>query len=314
VFTGGYRLVRVLLKKYVEFSKKRASSLSVSLESKVERFSPAIAAGVASFFGNKVDPSFSSSFFVIWLFLRAVRTLEFAPSGKYLAPLSMIAAVEVIVPAGFNSPDEMHGSYQKFLESFSCGVDLVKMRNPGSLAIGDVCHKYATDLQFMFKHVYPSLALTSCSIYWPLHTASFVVNWLIGSRKADFAALSENILRSTAFLTGWVGTMWWAVMFNSRWLKESSGDGKVLRRHSMIWAWLGGLWVMLEKPSRRVELATYCSAHALNSLYNRYHLEEKTKGGGTILLMISCAILLHNWVKEPNFVKTMLFGDQDKDF
>jgi hypothetical protein len=43
-------------------------------------------------------------------------------------------------------------------------------------------------------------------------------------------------------------------------------------------------------------------------------LEEKTKGGGTILLMISCAILLHNWVKEPNFVKTMLFGDQDKDF
>ena len=84
----------------------------------------------------------------------------------------------------------------------------------------------------------------------------------------------------------------------------------------MMWAWLGGLYVLIEKRGRQVELATYCSAHALNSLYNRYILKQygEQRAGGTVLLMAACAMLLHSWSKEPNFVKTLFFGEESKDF
>jgi hypothetical protein len=48
--------------------------------------------------------------------------------------------------------------------------------------------------------------------------------------------------------------MWWAVMLHSRHRLATTGDGRVERRHTMMWAWLGGLWVLLEKPGRQVEL------------------------------------------------------------
>jgi hypothetical protein len=169
--------------------------------------------------GNAVDPTFSSSFFVIWLFLRALRTLEMMPNNRWIAPLLMVASVEVIVPAGFNNPNEMHATYQKFLESFAVGVDLNKMRNPGvGKSIGDAVHSYATDFQFMTRHAYPALAIASCSVYWPLHALSALVHYVMSSfskkKKEDEGKkglpealdnLAENILRSTAFLTGWVG-------------------------------------------------------------------------------------------------------------
>ncbi len=201
VFTGGYKAAVLLLKALLAARRRRPSQF-LALEGQVERFSPAIAAAVAALCGNAVDPSFSSSFFVIWLFLRAVRTLEAMPSHRAIAPLVMVAAVEVIVPGGFNNPEEMHPTYQKFLESFAVGVDLQNMRHPGAnAAIGDVVHSYPTDFQFMMKHVYPSLALASCSVYWPLHAVSTVVGWFMARKKTDGVAgaldgLAENILRS----------------------------------------------------------------------------------------------------------------------
>ena len=71
---------------------------------------------------------------------------------------------------------------------------------------------------------YLAVALKSCSVYWPLHTFSYLVNYLTGNRQATLASLAENILRSTAFLTGWVGTMWWAVMMHSRRLVATKGE------------------------------------------------------------------------------------------
>ncbi len=77
----------------------------------------------------------------------------------------------------------------------------------------------------------------------------------------------------------------------------------------MMWAWLGGLFVLFEKPGRQVELATYCGAHAINSLYNRYsHPLPKV---GTAMLMASCAMLLHSWSENPNRLTNYLFFDHE---
>ncbi len=157
--------------------------------------------------------------------------------STWIAPLAMIASVEVIVPAGFNNPDEMHATYQKFLESFGVGVDLNKMRDPGNRSIGEAVHSFPSDFQFMTRHAYPSLALASCSVYWPLHAVSTLVQLVSGMVKKDSKksvaeladGLAENILRSTCFLTGWVGTMWAAVLAHSRYLVAQTGNGRVER-------------------------------------------------------------------------------------
>jgi hypothetical protein len=71
-----------------------------------------------------------------------------APSSYEQYPLApvlvMMAACEVIVPSGFNSPLENHPSYQQFLESFGyeIGVNVEKMRNPGpGKTIGTMAHR-----------------------------------------------------------------------------------------------------------------------------------------------------------------------------
>jgi len=316
-FTGGYRFLRLVLKKLCHQKTNGVFALPPEVIASVERFSPAIAAAGSAFVGNTIDPSYSSSFFVVWLFLRALRTIEWMPSHPLLPTLTMIASVEVIVPGGFNSPEEQHGSYRKFLESFSVGVDVSKMRSPGQgNSIGDVCHPFATDFQFMYKHAIPSLLVKSCQVYYPLHLMSSAINYIMSGRKEfKVANLAENILRSTAFLTGWVGTMWFAVMAHSRYNLRTQGEGELKRRHLMMWAWLGGFWLLFERPSRQVELATYCGAHAINSIYNRYRLSghiKPSKFFGTFLLMTSCALLLHSWSKQKqSFVNKLLFGEEN---
>jgi hypothetical protein len=112
------------------------------------------------------------------------------------------------------------------------------MRNPGNGAIGDVVHSFKSDFDFMTRRAYPSLALASCSVYWPLHALSTLSQIAMGivAKKKDGKSLpemadslAENILRSTAFLTGWVGTMWAAVLMHSRYLVAQTGNGRVER-------------------------------------------------------------------------------------
>jgi hypothetical protein len=60
-----------------------------------------------------------------------------------------------------------------------------------------------------------------------------------------------------------------------------------------------------------VELATYCGAHAVNSLYNRY--SQPMPNVGTAMLMTSCALLLHSWSKHPNRILNLLFfGEEER--
>lgn len=238
----------------------------------------------------------------------------------------------MIVPAGFNDPTEMHSSYQQFLESFGCGVDLNKMRNPGpGRAIGDAVHSFPSDSQFILRHLIPSLLLKSCKTYWPLHSAAALWKYATMSRRDDknntntkdgesttsqarhliLSRLCEDIVRSTSFLAGWVGLMWTLVLAHSRYLLQHHNNGVVLRRHTSIWAWLGGFFVLLERPSRQVELATYCAAHAVNSLNNRYQHKLMGPKRATALLTIAAALLVQSWTKQPNAAVRAVLGTEE---
>jgi hypothetical protein len=150
------------------------------------------------------------------------------------------------------------------------------------------------------------IAVKSCKVYWPLHALSASLR-LFTKGSMDFPSLAENILRSTAFLTGWVGMLWWAVLAHSRIL----GRG-VERHHVAMWAWLGGFPVLFERPSRQVELASYCLSHAINSLYNRYRIMGLIRPSNVVgsgLLALSTAILMTSFSQSPSWVTRRLFGD-----
>ncbi len=58
-----------------------------------------------------------------------------------------------------------------------------------------------------------------------------------------------------------------------------------------------------------VSQATYCGAHALNSLYNRYSPPRPHLG--TAILVAACGMLVHAWSKEPNTVTRWLFFGEE---
>lgn len=71
VFTGSYRGLRGLLRELSHA--KGPSVLPPQFAAALKRWSPALAGALAAVLGNALDPSWSSSIFVIWLFIRAIR-------------------------------------------------------------------------------------------------------------------------------------------------------------------------------------------------------------------------------------------------
>ncbi len=82
------------------------------------------------------------------------------------------------------------------------------------------------------------------------------------------------------------------------------------RLENSSFAWLSGLWTFVERKERRPELATYCAAQALNSLYilgKKKQLYTHTpKYISYLLLIISVGILTCNIDQQPQIIKNLI--------
>lgn len=67
-FTGMYRLLRVLEGRYIS---------DVGENVLIHRYGAGLCGAVAAYCGLIVDPSFGSSLFVIWWFIRSLRSLDY---------------------------------------------------------------------------------------------------------------------------------------------------------------------------------------------------------------------------------------------
>ncbi len=75
--------------------------------------------------------------------------------------------------------------------------------------------------------------------------------------------------------------------------------------------WIPGLAVLLEKPSRRKELASYCLSHVLNSYWNRAKRTHKIQPRNWVsvsILALSFGILLQHFEEQPNAITSNMFG------
>jgi hypothetical protein len=311
-FLGGYRLMSQLLDK-----NKHLKQFAEALSERQRNF---VAGAVGAGLGLSVDDHFLGSLLVIWWCLRAVRcVLPQDPSGR--APvIFMSAAASVLAPAAFLFRDEHAVTYQKFMERMALGMDrpaLLKQSTPdmrpslhgwGQQVFCDNLqenlggHPTTSCLHSVLTFVAPRILLISLKLYVPLYVA-----WSAFRLRLPRARVFlENVGRSTVFLTGYTLTQYMTIMWYT-----STVSPTVSRLTHVSFAWLSGLWTLVERKERRPELALYCTAQALNSLY----LQCKKKGWVTrtprlvsyLMLIVASGTLASFHDQHPKFVST-LFG------
>jgi uncharacterized membrane protein YhhN len=121
--------------------------------------------------------------------------------------------------------------------------------------------------------------------------------------KSTLAYNVEGLLRSLTFQTGFVSSMWVSTLGVSRYF---TGDSMPVS-FAIVCSAMGGLWGLVERASRRIELASFFVAHALFIAYKRTGIRPHG-GVGAVLLALGVAPLIASWrVRKPSnvVVKTL---------
>lgn len=308
-FIGGYRLFRILFRK-LKFLK--------SFQKFEEFLSGAMACGVAL----GVDDHFLGSLLTIWWCLRAIRCM--LPKNDSWAPVALMSvSASILNPAAFLHRDEHQAQYQKFMERFALRMDRQTLIVPQAVISKPSIHGwdkwiFCDELQHdlgghptsscahsVMTFVFPRIFMMSLKMYLPLYLA-----WsFFKVRLPNLRVLGENVARSTMFLTMYTITQYIGVMWFT-----STISPNISRMQHASFAWLSGLWTLLERKERRPELALYCVAQAINSLY----LQGKKKGLYNhtpraikyLLLTLASGTLTHFKEQHPSFVQDVFGFDR----
>lgn len=182
----------------------------------------------------------------------------------------------------------LHGwDRQVYCDNLNAGI-------PGS-------HPTTSCLRAVTLTVLPRVVMLSLRMYGPLYLA-----WSAFRLRFPNLATVENVLRSTIFLTGFTLTQYLGVMWFTSTIKPTISRGE----HALF-AWLSGLWVLVERKERRPELALYCVAQALNSLYlqakKKGYVSRTPKVVSYLLLIVASGTLCAFNDQHPKFV-SQCFG------
>ncbi len=301
-FIGGYRLVKQLFKVY-----------KIKISEKYQDFiSGAAGCGIALI----IDDSFIGSLFVIWLCLKAIK--NFLPKSDIGPTAIMSMSASVICPAAFLYKDELQKYYQKFMDSMGYNLNRITLLYQNSpimkksmhgwnrLVLCDELHHhlkvhpYTSCAKSILSNILPYIFLKSLKIYVPLYVGLQIFKFKFPNRY-----ILENIIRSTIFLTGYTITQYFGIMWFT-----STCQPTMSRLEHASFAWLSGLWTFVERKERRPELATYCAAQALNSLYilgKKKQLYTHTpKYISYLLLIISIGTLTCNIDQQPQILQKLI--------
>lgn len=151
-------------------------------------------------------------------------------------------------------------------------------------------------------------------LYAPLHLLLTLL-----SPKRSLLGYAEGVSRSTLFLASYC-TLAWSdpvfppllhathFMFRYSACKFFALFPGVTRTTLLIPTMLSGLPVLLERPSRRTELAIYVASYALDSLHNQLAvLRGKDLWMPTrSILVLATMVLFHNFQQMPTFLSSWL--------
>jgi hypothetical protein len=139
----------------------------------------------------------------------------------------------------------------------------------------------------------------------PMYARLFSISLIISlvRRKNILSSLKHFLLgvsQSSVFLASYCSASWLVFCFtiDKKWLKPYGIFG--------IIGILSGACLWLEKKSRRLEIALYVFGHALYVICSK--LNKKFPGqiprhGNTLVSMICCSFLLHQYVNNPELIR-----------
>jgi hypothetical protein len=155
-----------------------------------------------------------------------------------------------------------------------------------------------------FARYVVNVALQCIRIYGPLHLVWAALR-LPG--KTPLSVIVANTARSTAFLTSYVSALMAMLLLHSHLV-----GGMPPRWQLHCWTWVAGFSVLLERSNRQAELAYFCAAHALNSVYNhakRLNLVRPNNLIGVLLLSLATGQIMKHNAERPGRTMHLLFGE-----
>jgi hypothetical protein len=292
LFGATYRTVRVLV-----------SRLASQEYETLHRHSPTLAGWAGAAVAAAVDPSFLSSVFVSWWVVRAARTLalvrEHVEDTRFGPLVVMAVSTSVLAPAALRAPEEHHVSYRRFLQGFfECsGTPFEKFRcaDPG-LTIGETVGQGR--LAAWFARYCAGVAWNAFKLYAPLHLVWALLRL---PSRSDPRVVAANTARSVAFLSSYVCGLMALLLAHSHFVRNPP------RWQMYLWTPLPSIALLVERPNRQAELAFFCLAHALNSVYNHLRLRRVLSPNnliGALLLMAATGRIMGEALVLPLFVSS----------
>lgn len=300
-FFGSFRVVSCSLYRLMALFRTKTGRLGTDF---VNRFVNAFAGFVSGAVFSSIDADVRTAVFVLWILIRALRAL--LPSVRYGDVVLMCLSASNILSTYVHYPEDNSPSYKKFLEKFGgkTAQQLAPYRHMVALGPAPICsaiHAGQSCTSHFITFTFDGI-VRSIPLYLPVHLLGFAL-----SSNKKLSTLASNVLRSSLFLSLYCSSAW-LVACN---MYRHVYTGGVGRWRTATFEWFAGLSVLIERPSRRRELASYCASHALNAYWNiikrEWHVQPRDSVA-VLLLAFSFGTLLQHFEQQPNAITTYFFG------
>lgn len=273
----------------------------------------AVSTGLASGAAMLIDDALCNSVVVLWLLIRALR--YYVPSVPGGSIIVMCLSASQILSTWIRAPDQHSPSYLKFLDHQGgkprSKLNLARQDRPTLDTACTLIHHppdahYSHVLTFFFEGLRRALP-----VYIPIHMLSFVLQTWNRRAHLSIPVLINQIkftgfglLRSCSFLSAYCTIAWFSACLYYSWFPG------VTREALCVHTWTAGLALLLERPSRRPELAAYCLTQALNSVYNyaKHRNWVKPRQSATIFAIIISVGLIVFQHRNSKLLMQLLFG------
>eukprot|EP01096_Ripella_sp_DP13-Kostka_P015022 TRINITY_DN6911_c0_g1_i1.p1 TRINITY_DN6911_c0_g1~~TRINITY_DN6911_c0_g1_i1.p1 ORF type:complete len:399 (-),score=141.35 TRINITY_DN6911_c0_g1_i1:77-1273(-) len=275
------------------------------------RLRRAICGGFGTLSAILIDNTFVNSILVMWTMLRALHSIW--PTSLTLphsSTISMCFSATQILTSWYMSPEDLNRRYLSMLNVHGGKSikDCVSKFTAGNLVNSCAVSHPGHNCGVHFFQFFGAGMLRAVKLYAPLYVVILLV-----SKPHSIQHAILNTLRSSVFLSLYCTLAWASICF-SNWIAPNA----IHTRASMYsHLWIAGLSTLVERSSRRTELAIYCATYALDSLYNRLGnlkvLKKHDPILGSTLLIFSVSVLLYYSRAPAVLIKWLLDMDVKLD-
>eukprot|EP01104_Vermistella_antarctica_P015760 TRINITY_DN523_c0_g2_i2.p1 TRINITY_DN523_c0_g2~~TRINITY_DN523_c0_g2_i2.p1 ORF type:complete len:428 (-),score=82.14 TRINITY_DN523_c0_g2_i2:100-1383(-) len=266
----------------------------------VKTFPQAVAGAAAAAIAIKVDRSLLGPTLVFWFLVRALRSV--VPVVPYGDVVLMCVTAGHLLAAWTVRPSDIEPTYKKFLDrQGNCPMHSYAEVRAGCERM---CVVHAGEECYAFVPRYWGdnfkLAL---KLYAPLYLVFFIFGQSYTTNRVISSL--QSAARSSAFLASYCTLALATGCIYYRIFPGTSRFG------FMMHGWTAGLATLIERPSRRPELAAYCTTYMFDSFYRISlrkfpSLTSRITPFATLVIILSSAIMFHHHDQQPKLLTKWL--------